>query len=373
MKVNSVYIHIPFCLRKCNYCDFVSFPADDCRQRLSEYSGLLQKELELYQKKICLDSMHTIYFGGGTPSLMEPSQIAGLISLFPPAEEVTLEANPETLDEERLAAFRQAGINRLSMGVQSFDEKLLQSMGRGHSPAQAIEMVAAARKAGFDNISIDLIYGLPGQTADGWRQDLEQALALETEHISLYGLTIEPGTPWGSMVQKGQLAPVDEDLAADMLEIAMDRLEQAGFNHYEISNFARPGYESRHNLAYWRRENYLGLGVAAAGCLLEHRLYNYKDYEDYEQAVSEGRLPLMDEEILHIDQVIGEAIFLGLRLSEGIDFAAFQTQYGLDPRRRFRRAIGKMSAAGLLQVDNEGMRLTKRGVLLGNQVFEQFV
>ena len=372
MKISSVYIHIPFCLRKCNYCDFVSFPVEQCAERVN-YVSLLTKELALYGDEADFSRLKTIYFGGGTPSLMTPGEIEDILKLFPEVEEITLEANPETLDSEKLAGFRKAGINRLSMGVQSFKQEFLTAMGRGHSPRQAKDMVAAAREAGFNNIGIDLIYGLPGQTLADWREDLAEALALDTEHISLYGLTIEKNTPWGDMLEKGELAPVNEDLAADMLEAAMDTLSAAGYEHYEISNFAKPGFASRHNLAYWHRDNYLGLGVAAAGCVLDRRMYNAKDLRQYAELINRGELPIVEEERLHIDQIIGEALFLGLRLAEGIDFAAFQEQYGLDPRRRYRRNIAKMVKAGLLEKDDTSMRLTRRGVLLGNQVFEQFI
>ncbi len=372
MQAVSLYVHVPFCLRKCNYCDFVSYPLAECPER-QDYPALLAKEWELYKDKVEFDRLRTVYFGGGTPSLLEPAEIGKLLSLFPGAGEVTLEANPETLDEAKLTAFREAGINRLSMGAQSFQQRLLTAMGRGHSPQQVKDMVAAARRAGFDNVSVDLIYGLPGETPADWQDDLAQTLELDVEHVSLYGLTIEENTRWGEMVGRAQMERPDEDLAAYMLESAMDTLAAAGYEHYEISNFAKPGFASRHNLAYWRRENYVGLGVAAAGCLKEHRFYNTKDLGQYAETVSRGELPIVEEEFLHIDQVIGEALFLGLRLEEGIDFAAFKAQYGLDPRKRYRRNIAKMRKAGLLEVTDEGMRLTHRGVLLGNQVFEQFV
>lgn len=375
MNISSLYIHIPFCLRKCQYCDFVSYPVADCGGFREQYPQLLLQELELYREQAELSLLHTIYFGGGTPSLLQPHEIELLLSALPQAEqpEITLEANPETLDEAKLAAFASAGINRLSLGIQSFQPQLLAAMGRGHSPQQAQDMVSAARRAGLSNINIDLIYGLPGQSLEQWQADLAAALALETEHISLYSLTLEPGTPWWQQQQQGTLQPADDDLGAEMLELAIDRLAAAGYQHYEISNFARPGYASRHNLAYWRRENYLGLGVAAAGCLLNYRYYNQRSLEDYRRLLESGQRPLFDEEHLNIDQVMSEAIFLGLRLQEGIDFAAFAEQYGISPLKRFRRQIRKMEAAGLLEVAETGMRLSRRGVLLGNQVFMQFV
>lgn len=378
IPINSVYIHIPFCLRKCPYCDFVSLPLCQHQPCRDAYAGLLQAELDLWRASFSdtpldFSRLNTIYFGGGTPSLMQPEEIGCLLALFPPAEEITLEANPETLDRGRLAAFRLAGINRLSLGAQSFEPRLLAAMGRGHSPQDTERAVREARQEGFANISIDLMYGLPGQSLEGWRDDLLKALALDTQHISLYGLALEPHTPWGEQVAAGQLQLPDEDSQADMLELACDMLEQAGFVHYEIANFARPGYESRHNLAYWQRDNYLGLGVAAASCLFGRRLYNQKNLTAYRRLIEVGHPPLLDEEWLNADQVISEALFLGLRLLAGIDFTAFFGRYGVDPRRRYRREIERLREKGLIELDEQGMRLTRRGLLLGNEVFRAFV
>ncbi len=372
MKVNSIYIHIPFCLRKCNYCDFVSYPQAEYTALRADYSQLLISELGLYAD-IDLSAVQTIYFGGGTPSLLEPAEIADILRHLPQAEEITLEANPETLNREKLAGFLAAGINRLSIGVQSLQPHLLTAMGRGHSAAQAVQAVETAAEIGFKNISIDLIYGLPRQTLAEWQDDLQQALALPLQHISLYCLSLEEDTPWTRMAGRGELPMVDDDLAADMFELAVEKLAANGFAHYEISNFARSGFESRHNLSYWQRKNYLGLGVGAAGCLLNHRIYNEKDPQAYAQKIAKGELPVIDQENLTIEQVIAEAVFLGLRMMAGIDFAAFSAQYGVDPRQRFKREIANMAKQGLLLVDDFGMRLSARGVLLGNEVFRAFV
>ncbi|NLF79887.1 MAG: radical SAM family heme chaperone HemW [Clostridia bacterium] len=378
IPVNSVYIHIPFCLHKCPYCDFVSLPLSQHQSCREAYAGLLRSELDLWRGSFSdtpldFSRLRTIYFGGGTPSLMEPDEIGSILGLLPAAEEITLEANPETLDRGKLAAFRLAGVNRLSLGAQSFEPRLLAAMGRGHSPADTRRVVNEARQEGFANISIDLIYGLPDQNLAGWQADLQQALALDTQHISLYGLALEPHTPWGEQAATGRLQLPDEDSQADMLELACDVLEQAGFIHYEIANFARPGWESLHNHAYWQRDNYLGLGVAAASCLFERRFYNQKNLTAYRRLIEVGRPPLLDEEWLNIDQVISEALFLGLRLLAGIDFTAFYGRYGVDPRRRYRREIERLWEKGLIELDKQGMRLTRRGLLLGNEVFRAFV
>ena len=374
MKISSVYLHIPFCLRKCYYCDFASFPLPGRERELADYPSLLHKELELWQEEAAdFAALETVYLGGGTPSLLPPDTVADILSSFPPVQEITLEANPETVDAAKLQAFRDAGVNRLSLGVQSFHDTLLSAMGRGHSGAQAKSAVTAARSAGFTNVSIDLIYGLPGQTLQQWREDLEDALSLTTEHISLYGLSLHEGTPWGDLEAKGELFAADEDTSADMLELAVSILKQQGFHHYEISNFARPGWESRHNTAYWQRKNYLGLGVAAASCLLNRRFDNVRDFDAYQSSLIQGKRPVAVEEILTMEQVLAEAVFLGLRMTEGISFVRFEENYGVNPRRYFKKQIVKLERFGLLAVDENGMRLTDRGLMLGNQAFAEFI
>ena len=373
MKISSLYIHIPFCLRKCNYCDFTSYPVNENLDFRQSYVDMLLTELALIDPTPDFSQLETIYFGGGTPSLLTADEIIKIITNFPKAKEVTLEANPETLDEIILEGFLDAGINRLSLGIQSFSQQQLDKMGRGHSPKQAEDMVKAGQKAGFSNISIDLIYGLPDQSLEEWENDLEQALALGTQHISLYCLDVENDTPWGQLAKSGQMQTASNDLAADMFEMAIAKLINAGFEHYEISNFAQPGFVSQHNIAYWQRKNYLGLGVAAASCVLNHRMYNCQNLSDYQNMLQQGKLPYMDEECLTIDQVIAEALFLGLRLLEGIDFAEFTNQYGISPLKRYGKAIKRLEKSGLLIVDEQGMRLSQRGVLLGNQAFLAFV
>ncbi len=370
MRVTSVYIHIPFCRRKCNYCDFASTALYGHEQELAAYPTWLRQELALYQPKLDLSHLETIYFGGGTPSLLTPQQVAEILSWFPPAGEITLEANPETVEGQRLHDYRQAGINRLSLGIQSFQPALLSAMGRGHSAAQAKAAVAAARQAGLENINLDLIYGLPAQTLAMWQEDLTQALALESEHISLYGLTLHEGTPWGD---DPMIHAADQDLSADMLELAIDRLAAAGYRHYEIANFARPGFASRHNCAYWQRENYLGLGVAAASCLAERRFANHPTLAAYAAALAAGKRPVAEEETLTIDQVLAEAMFLGLRLEKGVVAKEFYRRYGADPLRRYHRELARMQKLGLLETDDGVIRLTRRGLLLGNEVFAEFL
>ena len=369
----AIYIHIPFCLRKCNYCDFVSYPATADSPLFHPYIDSLLAEWRLWQRQGDFSRCHSIYIGGGTPSLLPAAEISRLLQFLPPAAEITLEANPETVTEEKLFRWRQGGINRLSLGAQSFNRGLLQAMGRGHDGKQTQQAVAAARQAGFDNLGLDLIYGLPGQTLAGWQADLAQALALQPQHLSLYGLSLSPETPWGRLAAQGRLAPAEEDQAAAMLAYAIDALEKAGLKQYEIANFAQPGRESRHNQVYWRRENYLGLGAAACSCAGNRRFANHQSLADYWQAVKQGRLPLAEEEYLSPQQVLGEAMFLGLRLIQGIDQQAFAQRYGIRPDQYYGPALEKLKKNGLLQEEGSWLRLTRRGLFLANRVFVEFV
>jgi len=367
MKVSSLYIHVPFCLKKCDYCDFVSFPVGDCAEMVREYPALIKEELRL--RDADLSNLNTVYFGGGTPSLLSVEAVADILSVIPAAAEITLEANPGAVTLEKLQGFRAAGVNRLSLGVQSFDDGLLAAMGRKHNAREAKEAVSMAREAGFDNVGIDLIYGLPDQTMEQWEDSLRQALALDTEHISLYCLTVSDECPWG---QQG-VEPLDDDLAADMAELAVRMIKEAGYHHYEIANFARPGRESRHNTAYWLRENYLGLGVAAASCDRNHRWNNPASLEEYRASVWNGKPMFCEEEVLEIESVLAEAMFLGLRMLDGIDRRRFEAQYGTDPVKYFKNEIKKLIRNGLMEVTDERMRLSEKGFLLGDVVFREFV
>jgi len=371
MAVSAIYVHIPFCRSKCNYCDFTSYvQPPSCH---AAYVAALRQEIAQWQQREDLSAVKSIYFGGGTPTALKAEQLAELLRalLASGAEplEVTVEANPETVDAAYLTVLREAGFNRLSLGAQSFNAQLLRDMGRIHGPEKIGAAVAAARAAGFTNCGVDLIYGLPGQTLAMWREDLAAAAALQTEHLSLYSLQVAEDTPWG----RAGVAEAEEELSAQMLELAMDYLPTVGLRQYEIANFARPGCESRHNSAYWQRLDYLGLGAAAASCLGAHRWRNTDDLADYAAAVAAGRQPLAEEEQLSEEQVRGEAMFLGLRLLDGVDAAAFAARYGHAPQQIWGAEIDELLAAGLLVQEAGKYRLTRSGLLLGNYVFEHFV
>ncbi|MGD0586288.1 MAG: radical SAM family heme chaperone HemW, partial [Oryzomonas sp.] len=326
--------------------------------------------------------LKSIYFGGGTPSLLDPNQIARLLqqaeTLFGLGQgvEITLEANPGTVDQERLAAFRAAGVNRLSLGVKSFADPMLATLGRIHNGAEARQACQDARAAGFANIGIDLIHALPGQTLALWRHELEQALALAPEHISVYGLTVEEGTPFaGRYGDDSPLLP-DEDLSATMFEEADELLTTAGYEHYEIANYALPGRRSDHNSGYWRRDGYLGLGAGAHSFLRKGygvRFGNPADLDDYARAIAQGHLPHQGEQTLTLRDAMAEFMFLGLRMADGIGCNEFQQEFGVGLKETFGGEVSKLTTLGLLETAGDRVRLTRRGMLLSNRVFAHFL
>lgn len=393
----AIYVHAPFCLQRCTYCDF------------NTYSGLLSLRLE-YVDVLRQEIRHraalypeieatTLYFGGGTPSLL-PSELVGAVIAdvgqyfrLSHDAEVTLEANPGAADATSLSTLRAVGVNRLSFGVQSAHDDELRMLGRVHSWCEAVRAVEAARQAGFDNISIDLIYGLPGQTLSHWEETLKRALALEPQHLSLYALTLEPETPLAKAVENGSLPSPDPDLAADMYERASEVLCEAGFWQYEISNWARglhppetawalPSegqtetigpWVGRHNLVYWRNQPWLGLGAGAYSWLRQRRWSNARHPVYYVEEGQAGRWPETDVETISLSLERGETLMLGLRLAEGVTDAHFRARFGVGVIEAYGDTVVQLSAAGLVVWDGVRLRLSVRGCLLGNQVFGAFL
>jgi oxygen-independent coproporphyrinogen III oxidase len=371
----ALYIHVPFCRRKCPYCSFVSYDyrGDD----IPLYLNALKRELK---QRAGGEHVPSVFFGGGTPSLLPAKDISDILSLIntlfnvDKAAEITLEANPGTVDEAYLTAVRKLGVNRLSLGVQSLNDRELVLLGRIHNAAQARDAVRFARSAGFDNLSLDLIYGLPGQTLDGWQHSLDEALALKTEHLSLYGLTLEEDTPMWTAISQGFLPALDPDLSADMYELAEDKLADSRYEHYEISNWARRGLECRHNLTYWCTLPYIGAGAAAHSCINGHRLANTKDLDKYMDYYSGKKPPLpeLDEEISP-ELELAETIILGLRLVAGINSDEVNSRFGIDILAHYHRQIEEVTGAGLMEQIGRRLRLTRRGRLLSNEVFWRFL
>jgi len=378
MAFKGLYIHIPFCVRKCNYCDFCSYPAKDYQAAMGDYSSWLKKELDAWPKED-LFSLASVYFGGGTPTLLPQNALADILSHIkrhcdlPSQAEVSMECNPGAVNIKDLPHLRQMGVNRLSIGIESFNLKHLRRMGRIGDPDAGLRVIEAARRAGFDNLNIDLIYGLPDQSLEEWREDLRQVIALDMEHISLYGLSLSDKTPWGRAVASGSLALPDEDLFAEMMEVAQNMIRRAGYHHYEIANFAKPGFECRHNLTYWQREDYLGIGVAAASCYGNMRQMNCRSLEKYQNSLYANGFPEHEKEILSDRQVIGEAVFLGLRLIDGIQIKKLNKRFGVDIENLYQQQLHKLFSYGLLENVDGYLSLTGKGIPLANEVFLEFI
>ncbi len=370
-KPAGIYIHLPFCLRKCPYCDFYSeIGTPDRRQ---SFLAALHGELVLRARRdLAVDS---IYFGGGTPSLFTPAQIGGLIDgirasfRLSPDSEITLEANPGTVSRDRLQGFRAAGINRLNLGIQSFNDRNLVFLGRIHDAATARRALTAARAAGFENIGLDLIYGLPGQEPANWRADLHAALETAPSHLSGYMLTYAPGTPLEADRIAGRIRPLSEAAVADLFDITVDVLTENGFVHYEIANFARAGNPpawSRHNRKYWNQAPYLGFGPGAHSYDGRVRCWNDADLDAYRQALESGHPPPGGEEILTREQRMIEALFLGLRQTAGIDIQEFETRFAVQFVELFGPALTDLAGMGLATLEKGFCRLTRSGLLVAD-------
>ncbi len=368
----ALYIHVPFCRRKCRYCSFVS-----CAGREADIPAYLTAVKGEIAGSIGGDSVSTVFLGGGTPSLLPADDIDGILELVRPSlrdgAEVSIEANPATVDAAWLRAVRETGVNRLSLGVQSFNDDELAMLGRLHTADEARETVRQARDAGFDNLNIDLIYGLPGQTLSDWRRTLAEAIACAPEHLSLYALTLEEETPIWRDIERGALPEPDPDTAADHYELAEDVLAAAGYGHYEISNWALAGRECRHNLTYWENRPYIGVGVAAHSCREGRRYANTASLDEYlAGAAGEPLPPELDEEI-GPELAMAETVILGLRLCQGIAVAGIEGRFGIDPLARYQGQIEEMTGLGLLEQSAGRLRLTGRGRLLSNEVFWRFL
>lgn len=375
----GVYIHIPFCHQICNYCDFNKFYFKN--QPVDEYIEMLGKEMELATKKYpeSFKQIETIFLGGGTPTALSPHQIARLLELirtYIPMDCVTefiSEANPDELSEAKLHALFDGGVNRLSMGVQSFDQELLKKIGRTHSNNHVYETVTLAKKVGFRNISLDLMYGLPGQTMAQWKDTLEKAFALDIPHYSAYSLIVEPKTIFYNQYTKGKLHLPTEDLEADMYDVLMNQMEAHGLQQYEISNFAQSGFSSKHNKIYWENDEYAGFGAGAHGYLAGVRYSNHGPLKKYMDSVNAGELPIVYEHIVTENEKREEQMFLGLRKTEGITHSIYEEKFKESMHMDYSHVIEKLVSEGLLEHDPIGIRLTRKGRFVGNEVFQQFL
>lgn len=373
----GLYIHIPFCKAKCYYCDFNSFSCKD--EMIAPYIDALLQEVDLYRSKLSDYFIKTVFIGGGTPSYVDAELLQQVLSRcrrsfnLMESAEISIETNPGTLSYEKLSAYRHMGINRLSIGLQAWQDTILKSIGRIHTSQEFLENFKQARKAGFDNINVDLIFGLPGQTIADWKETLEHAIELDAEHLSCYSLKIEEGTVFGERLGSGALLPADDELDREMYSMAMDILKNAGYMHYEISNFARKGYECLHNLIYWNAEEYLGLGAGSHSYLESKRYNNIYDIDAYINRVLSRCLPVEGIKEIGRDEQFSEYIILGLRMIKGISRIDFKNRFGIDIFELFGEKIDLLAERKLLAVDGDAIRLTKLGLDLANKVFVEFI
>lgn len=375
--MTATYIHIPFCEHICFYCDFNKVFLEG--QPVDEYVEMLLREMQLTMAQTPDEKIETIYVGGGTPTTLNEKQLDRLLTgmkeilPFQMGNEFTFEANPGDLSVDKLKVLHDHGVNRLSMGVQSFNDDLLKKIGRIHKVKDVYQSIANARQVGFENISIDLIYRLPGQTEADFNNSLVKALELELPHYSTYSLILENKTIFYNLMRQGKLPLPTEDEEANMYQMAIDLMAEKGRKQYEISNYALPGYESQHNLIYWKNEKYYGFGAGAHGYLGGHRYQNNGPIQQYLEPLRENRLPILRTQQLSIEEKIEEEMFLGLRKLEGVSIQHFFDKFQVSVFEVYQEVIDSLVADGLLEVTLDKIRLTKKGKFLGNEVFQAFL
>ncbi|HQR35381.1 MAG TPA: radical SAM family heme chaperone HemW [Blastocatellia bacterium] len=376
-QLAGIYIHIPFCETRCHYCNFATGGYESELAR--RYVAALREEIQRADVTPGMQAVDSIYFGGGTPTTLTPEQLGGIIELcktkfvVSPDTEITSEANPGTISQEFLEGLRATGINRLSFGVQSFDDGELQMIGRLHSAEEARQAVRLARAAGFENVSIDLIAGLPEQRMETWRQNLQEAFALEPDHLSVYLLELYKDAPLLHRINRGELRAIDDELTVEMYFALKDEAETHGFTHYEISNWAKLGFESRHNLKYWTGAPYWAFGVSAAGYDGAQRWSNTRNIHEYLTRIEAGESPVAETETLDADDLQSENLFLRLRLKEGVNLREHEHRFGVRVTERYADELARLSEAGLIELDNDTLKISRAGTVLANEVFAAFV
>ncbi|MBF2599502.1 oxygen-independent coproporphyrinogen III oxidase [Listeria seeligeri] len=376
-NTSAVYIHIPFCEHICYYCDFNKVFLEG--QPVDEYVDLLIKEMQITAANKQMEPIDTVFVGGGTPTTLNEAQIAKLCTaiqeIFPMKEEVefSFEANPGDLSVAKVQTMKDYGVNRISMGVQSFNNDLLKKIGRIHTVKDVYQSVENMRTVGFENVSIDLIFSLPGQTEADFQDTLNQALALDLPHYSAYSLIIEPKTIFYNLMQKGKLFLPGQDAEANMYDLLLVEMEKHGRKQYEISNFAKEGFESKHNITYWSNEHYYGFGAGAHGYIGNTRYSNFGPIKKYMEPLQENKLPVFQQKELTLKEKMEEEMFLGLRKVSGVSKARFQRKFDQDLDATFQNAIQKTMAKGWLENNEENVALTRNGRFLGNNVFQEFL
>ena len=371
-KPTSAYVHIPFCTQICYYCDFSKVFIKN--QPVDSYLEHLLQEFHSYD----IQKLRTLYIGGGTPTALSAPQLETLLDGLTKnldlsvLEELTIEANPGDLDADKIAVLKNSAVNRVSLGVQTFDDKMLKKIGRSHLEKDIYENIDRLKLAGFDNISIDLIYALPGQTMDQVKDNVEKAITLDIPHMSLYSLILENHTVFMNRMRRGKLPLPKEELEAEMFEYIIEELERSGFEHYEISNFSKPGFESRHNLMYWDNAEYYGIGAGASGYVNGVRYKNHGPIRHYLSAVEAGNARVTEEHLSQREQM-EEEMFLGLRKKSGVSITRFEEKFGTSFEDLYGQVVRNLCHQGLLQVEGQQIRMTKKGLFLGDTVVEQFI
>lgn len=373
----GLYVHIPFCVRKCPYCDFNTFTLEKHAVRF--FLRWLQTELRLIGERFSPPPLDTLFIGGGTPTVLSGAQLSELLGWvheyigLSPGAEITVEANPGSVTRRGLQAMRESGINRVSLGVQSFSDEMLRVIGRNHTVRDIETSYDLIRRSGFDNVNFDLMYALPNQTFADWQATLQRAISLGPEHLSCYSLIIEEGTPFGELHARGELPLPPDDEEAAMFEYTIDTCVEAGYEHYEISNFARLGFRCRHNELYWRNESWLAAGPGAHGYWQGKRYWNERGLEEYGRCLEAGELPIDGFETPTLDEQMDETMMLGLRLVGGVDVREFAWRFGRTVDDVYGDTLARLSDWGTVTLEGDKLRLTRRGILLANRVLAEFL
>lgn len=378
MQSSGIYIHIPFCKSRCSYCDFATGIYQT--ELAEQYVVALLRDIKTTRPRQLSSIVDTIYFGGGTPSMLSPDQISRIVETvyecfeISSAPEITMEINPGSVNSFVLREFRNSGINRASFGAQTFDDVELARLGRAHNSTDTLKTFDALRDANFDNISFDLIAGLPGQSMSTWERNIVRALALQPEHFSFYLLEVHPGTPLAQHIERGIQPKPDDDLAGEMYALMLERAADAGYEHYEISNLCRPGFGSRHNTKYWTGAPYFGFGCSShsydgVSC----RWSNERDVAKYVHLIESNELPVVEQNTLSPEDRRAEAVFLGMRLMKGLNVREYERLFGVDIREEHREDFSRFREAGLIEFEGDLVRLTRAGALMSNEVFSRFV
>jgi len=375
--MKAAYLHIPFCEHICHYCDFNKVFLKG--QPVDDYVQAVDREMRMTLSKHPIHPLETIFVGGGTPTSLNERQLyqfcQSINENLPKSQnfEFTFEANPGDLTKGKLQILKEAGVNRISLGVQTFNDELLKKIGRVHRAEDVYRTIEDIKSVGFENISIDLIFSLPTQTIDNFKETLTQAFSLDIPHYSAYSLIIEPKTVFYNLMQKGKLPTPGEDMEAAMYELLMEEMERHGFHQYEISNFAKTGFESQHNLTYWNNAEYYGIGAGAHGYTQGKRIANYGPLKKYITPLQAGKLPVLEEHLVSLGEKMEEEMFLGLRKTEGVALELFKEKYFVEMEEVFSQPLKQQVEKGLLTIEDGFVRLTKQGRLLGNEVFQAFL